>query len=40
MKMRIQLTINIKYKQIKEMINKELNQDDAERRNKNKRIQL
>jgi hypothetical protein len=30
MKMRIQLTINIKYKQTKEMINKELNQDDAE----------
>ena len=30
MKMRIQLNINIKYKQAKEMINKELNQDDAE----------
>jgi hypothetical protein len=40
MKMRFQLTIKIKYKQTKEMINKELNQDDAERRNKNKRIQL
>jgi hypothetical protein len=40
MKMRFQLNINIKYKRTKEMINKELNQDDAERRNKNKRIQF